>query len=108
MLKNGLLVTHNPGVKYLLEVLKLLYKVSHYLFVRHKFKMSHVVSVINIFLQANKAGRSYKVPLSTFYVEEIPHAVDACQDVALWVEAKIEVKTHTVVTPLFQETACLS
>ena len=28
MLKNGLLVTHNPGVRYLLEVLKLLYKVS--------------------------------------------------------------------------------
>lgn len=28
MLKNGLLKTHNPGVKYLLEVLKLLYKVS--------------------------------------------------------------------------------
>lgn len=28
MLRNGLLATHNPGVKYLLEVLKLLYKVS--------------------------------------------------------------------------------
>lgn len=31
MLKNGLLATHNPGVKYLLEVLKLLYKVSVFL-----------------------------------------------------------------------------
>lgn len=28
MLKNDLLGTHNPGVKYLLEALKLLYKVS--------------------------------------------------------------------------------
>lgn len=28
MLRNGLLVTHNPGVKLLLEALKLLYKVS--------------------------------------------------------------------------------
>lgn len=28
MLKNGLLATHNPGVKYLLEALELLYKVS--------------------------------------------------------------------------------
>lgn len=28
MLRNGLLVTHNPGVKYLLDAIKLLYKVS--------------------------------------------------------------------------------
>lgn len=28
MLKNGLLQTHNPGVKFFLEALKLLYKVS--------------------------------------------------------------------------------
>lgn len=28
MLKNGLLTTHNPGVKFLLEALKLLFKVS--------------------------------------------------------------------------------
>lgn len=28
MLKNHLLATHNPGVKFLLEALKLLYKVS--------------------------------------------------------------------------------
>ncbi|XP_078023256.1 putative E3 ubiquitin-protein ligase HERC6 isoform X1 [Epinephelus lanceolatus] len=58
MLRNGLLVTHNPGVKYLLEALKLLYK-------------------------ANKAGKSYKVPLSTFYVEEISGNVPIT-DVALW------------------------
>ncbi|KAA8594211.1 hypothetical protein FQN60_005045, partial [Etheostoma spectabile] len=59
MLRNGLLETHNPGVKYLLEVLKLLYK-------------------------ANKAGKSYKVPLSTFYVEEIDGSVQPVVDVTLW------------------------
>ncbi|XP_044059535.1 probable E3 ubiquitin-protein ligase HERC6 isoform X2 [Siniperca chuatsi] len=59
MLKNGLLATHNPGVKFLLEVLKLLYK-------------------------ANKAGKSYKVPLSTFYVEEINSNVQPTEDVTLW------------------------
>ncbi|XP_071352005.1 probable E3 ubiquitin-protein ligase HERC6 [Trachinotus anak] len=61
MLRNGLLATHNPGVKYLLEALKLLYK-------------------------ANKAGRSYKVPLSTFYVEEISGNVQPVQDVTFWWE----------------------
>ncbi|XP_034721634.1 probable E3 ubiquitin-protein ligase HERC6 isoform X2 [Etheostoma cragini] len=61
MLRNGLLATHNPGVKYLLEVLKLLYK-------------------------ANKAGKSYKVPLSTFYVEEINSSVESVMDVTLWKE----------------------
>ncbi|KAJ4935916.1 hypothetical protein JOQ06_017443 [Pogonophryne albipinna] len=59
LLRNGLLVTHNPGVKYLVEVLKMLYK-------------------------ANKAGKSYKVPPSTFYVEEISDNVLLNQDVALW------------------------
>ncbi|XP_033953626.1 probable E3 ubiquitin-protein ligase HERC4 [Pseudochaenichthys georgianus] len=59
LLRNGLLVTHNPGVKYLVEVLKMLYK-------------------------ANKAGKSYKVPPSTFYVEEISDSVLLNQDVALW------------------------
>ncbi|KAK5904604.1 hypothetical protein CesoFtcFv8_006147 [Champsocephalus esox] len=59
LLRNGLLVTHNPGVKYLVEVLKMLYK-------------------------ANKAGKSYKVPPSTFYVEEISDSVLPNQDVALW------------------------
>uniref|UniRef100_A0A3Q1F320 Probable E3 ubiquitin-protein ligase HERC6 n=1 Tax=Acanthochromis polyacanthus TaxID=80966 RepID=A0A3Q1F320_9TELE len=59
MLKNGLLQTHNPGVRYLLDVLKLLYK-------------------------ANKAGKSYKVPLSTFYVEEIVGNVQPLFDVTLW------------------------
>nr|XP_020455771.1 probable E3 ubiquitin-protein ligase HERC6 isoform X2 [Monopterus albus] len=59
MLKNGLLETHNPGIKYLLEALKLLYK-------------------------ANKTGQSYKVPLSTFYVEELIGAVQPFQDVILW------------------------
>ncbi|XP_072248664.1 probable E3 ubiquitin-protein ligase HERC4 isoform X2 [Leuresthes tenuis] len=59
MLNNGLLQTHNPGVRYLLEALKLLHK-------------------------ANKSGKSYKVPLSTFYVEELDQAVVPQQDVALW------------------------
>ncbi|XP_077961151.1 putative E3 ubiquitin-protein ligase HERC6 [Gasterosteus aculeatus] len=65
MLRNGLLATHNPGVKYLLEVLKLLYK-------------------------ANKTGKSYKVPLSTFYVDEICTNVNAFQDVPLWTQFKTE------------------
>ncbi|KAM8903194.1 E3 ISG15--protein ligase HERC5-like isoform 2-T2 [Spinachia spinachia] len=65
MLRNGLLGTHNPGVKYLLEVLKLLYK-------------------------ANKTGRSYKVALSTFCVEEIRTNVNVFQDVALWAQSKTE------------------
>ncbi|XP_038150831.1 probable E3 ubiquitin-protein ligase HERC6 [Cyprinodon tularosa] len=60
MLRNGLLQTHNPGVKYLLKALKLLYR-------------------------ANKAGKSYKVPLSTFYVEEMEgNAVQPLEDVTLW------------------------
>ncbi|XP_053176238.1 probable E3 ubiquitin-protein ligase HERC6 [Scomber japonicus] len=59
MLRNGLLATHNPGVKFLLEALKKLYK-------------------------ANKAGKSYKVPLSTFYVEEIGGNVPV-EDVGLWI-----------------------
>ncbi|XP_026171578.1 probable E3 ubiquitin-protein ligase HERC6 isoform X2 [Mastacembelus armatus] len=59
MLKNGLLATHNPGVKFLLKVLKLLYK-------------------------ANKTGKSYKVPLSTFYVEEIVGNVQPFEDVTFW------------------------
>ncbi|MEQ2240750.1 hypothetical protein ILYODFUR_018336 [Ilyodon furcidens] len=59
MLKNGLLETHDPGVKLLLEALKLLYK-------------------------ANKVGKSYKVPLSTFYVEEISSALQPHVDVTRW------------------------
>ncbi|XP_070826622.1 probable E3 ubiquitin-protein ligase HERC6 [Chaetodon trifascialis] len=59
MLKCGLLATHNRGVRYLLEVLKLLYK-------------------------ANKTGKSYKVPLSTFYVEEIIGAVQPEVDITNW------------------------
>ncbi|XP_041797320.1 probable E3 ubiquitin-protein ligase HERC6 [Chelmon rostratus] len=59
LLKNGLLATHNRGVKYLLEVLKLLYK-------------------------ASKTGKSYKVPLSTFYVDEINGAVQPEVDITNW------------------------
>ncbi|CAJ1065607.1 hypothetical protein L3Q82_018869%2C partial [Xyrichtys novacula] len=66
LLKNGLLETHNPGVRFLLEALKLLYK-------------------------ANKAGKPYKVPLSTFYVEEIIGIVDVFTDVTLWAQhSKVE------------------
>ncbi|KAM3875257.1 uncharacterized protein ACN63O_000311 [Diretmus argenteus] len=56
MLRNGLLQTHNPGVKFLLEVLKLLYKAN------------------------NKAVKSQKVPLSTFYVDEISGNVEPIAD----------------------------
>ncbi|XP_007563091.1 probable E3 ubiquitin-protein ligase HERC6 [Poecilia formosa] len=71
ILKNGLLQTHNPGAKLLLKALKLLYK-------------------------ANKCGKSYKVPLSTFYVEEIPFALNAHEDVALWLSlSKIEDEEQT-------------
>ncbi|XP_056906721.1 E3 ISG15--protein ligase HERC5-like isoform X5 [Takifugu flavidus] len=59
MLRNGVVVNYNPEVKYLLETLKLLYK-------------------------ANKAGRSYKLPLSTFYVEEITHHIHPLQDLLQW------------------------
>ncbi|XP_029964979.1 probable E3 ubiquitin-protein ligase HERC4 isoform X2 [Salarias fasciatus] len=59
MLANGLLATHNGLVRCLLNALKLLYK-------------------------ANKVGRSYKVPLSTFYVEEIETTLEPFQDFNLW------------------------
>ncbi|XP_061538202.1 probable E3 ubiquitin-protein ligase HERC6 isoform X1 [Phycodurus eques] len=58
VIKNGLLVTHFPGIKATLEVLKLLYK-------------------------ANKRGKSYKVPLSTFYVEDFDNRT-LVKDVFLW------------------------
>ncbi|XP_035535912.1 probable E3 ubiquitin-protein ligase HERC6 [Morone saxatilis] len=71
MLKSGLLLTHNPGVRYLLEVLKLLYK-------------------------ANKVGKSYKLPLSTFYVEEISSCVQPAEDINLWKEfSKVEDDENT-------------
>ncbi|KAF7662154.1 hypothetical protein LDENG_00243780 [Lucifuga dentata] len=71
MLKNGLLVTHTPGVKYLLEVLKLLFK-------------------------ANKAGKSYKVPLNTFYVDEINGIVNPAIAVTVWQQhTKLEDNVHT-------------
>ncbi|KAM9853066.1 putative E3 ubiquitin-protein ligase HERC6 isoform 2-T2 [Aulostomus maculatus] len=62
MLRNGLLITHNPGVQYLLEVLKLLYK-------------------------ANKSGSGHKVPLSTFYVEEINQQL-LFHDICCWLELR--------------------
>ncbi|XP_077421894.1 putative E3 ubiquitin-protein ligase HERC6 isoform X2 [Vanacampus margaritifer] len=56
-IQSGLLLTHIPGMKAVLEVLKLLYK-------------------------ANKRGKSYKVPLSTFYVEDFKN--ELFQDVHRW------------------------
>ncbi|KAM7413228.1 hypothetical protein PAMA_020550 [Pampus argenteus] len=71
MLKTGLLATHNRGVRYLLDSLKLLYK-------------------------ANKTGKSNKVPLSTFYVEEIGESVHLVWDVSLWREfSKVEDDVNT-------------
>ncbi|KAM4627528.1 putative E3 ubiquitin-protein ligase HERC4 [Polymixia lowei] len=59
MLRNDLLLSHNDGIKYLLKALKLLF-------------------------EANKAGKSQKVPLSTFYVDEIVGSVHPYVDVRLW------------------------
>ncbi|CAB1327289.1 unnamed protein product [Coregonus sp. 'balchen'] len=60
MLRNGLLVTHNPGVKFLLEALKYLHRAN------------------------KRAGRIQKVPASAFYVEEIIGSVIAVEDLKLW------------------------
>lgn len=98
MLKNHLLGPHNPDVKNLLEVLKLLYKVSSvyvcceallfYARTPASFKklewFCHATLVCTVFLQANKVGKSYKVPLSSFYVEEIVHAVNPDLDLSYW------------------------
>ncbi|XP_011616449.2 probable E3 ubiquitin-protein ligase HERC6 isoform X2 [Takifugu rubripes] len=69
MLRNGVVENYNPEVKYLLETLKLLYK-------------------------ANKAGRSYKLPLSTFYVEEITHHINPLQDLLQWEEILSKKEEH--------------
>ncbi|KAJ8000717.1 hypothetical protein DPEC_G00183250 [Dallia pectoralis] len=60
MLRNGLLVTHNPGVKYLLEVLKHLHRAN------------------------KKAGKTQNIPASTFYIDEIARHVVPFEDVKLW------------------------
>ncbi|XP_059186433.1 probable E3 ubiquitin-protein ligase HERC6 [Centropristis striata] len=71
MLKNGLLQTHNPGVRFMMDALKLLYK-------------------------ANKAGKSFKVPLSTFYVDEIDGSVELSVDLTLWKQfSNVEDHQHT-------------
>ncbi|XP_062242183.1 probable E3 ubiquitin-protein ligase HERC6 [Platichthys flesus] len=71
MLKNHLLTTHNPGIRYLMKALKLLYK-------------------------ANRAGNSYKVPLSKFYVEEIRDSVQPEGDICLWLTySKVEDDENT-------------
>ncbi|XP_029622144.1 probable E3 ubiquitin-protein ligase HERC6 isoform X1 [Salmo trutta] len=60
MLRNGLLVTHNPGVKFLLEALKYLHRAN------------------------KRSGRTQEVPASTFYVDEINESVILLEDVKLW------------------------
>ncbi|CDR00305.1 unnamed protein product, partial [Oncorhynchus mykiss] len=60
MLRNGLLATHNPGVKFLLEALKYLHRAN------------------------KRARRTQEVPASTFYVEEINNSVLLLGDVNLW------------------------
>ena len=49
-----------------------------------------------VFSQANKAGQSLKVPLSTFYVDQIEHSqYNAFEDVGLWVAySQKEVETN--------------
>ncbi|CAL9683885.1 unnamed protein product [Knipowitschia caucasica] len=59
MLTNNLLLTHYPGIKYTLKVLKLLFK-------------------------ANKSGTPYKVPISTFYVEDVLLCTDPQEDILTW------------------------
>ncbi|CAB1456190.1 unnamed protein product [Pleuronectes platessa] len=71
MLKNCLLKTHNPGIRYLMKALKLLYR-------------------------ANRAGNSYKVPLSKFYVEEIRDSVQLDEDICQWlIYSKLEDDENT-------------
>ncbi|KAJ3590150.1 hypothetical protein NHX12_008104 [Muraenolepis orangiensis] len=60
LLRSGLLQTHNIDVKVLLETLKMLYK-------------------------ANKAGKSLRVPLSTFYVHQIENTLNPLMDISLWI-----------------------
>ncbi|XP_031684171.1 probable E3 ubiquitin-protein ligase HERC6 isoform X2 [Oncorhynchus kisutch] len=60
MLRNGLLATHNPGVKFLLEALKYLHRAN------------------------KRSRRTQEVPTSTFYVEEIIDRVIPMDDVKLW------------------------
>ncbi|MCI4376097.1 hypothetical protein PGIGA_G00184210 [Pangasianodon gigas] len=67
LLKSNLWVNYNPGVKAVLEVLKLLYRGN------------------------KRAEKSKKVPLSEFYIEEIgttPQLLE--QDVMLWMYIKCE------------------
>ncbi|XP_056138852.1 probable E3 ubiquitin-protein ligase HERC6 [Lampris incognitus] len=72
MLRNHLLLTHNRRVKYLLEVLQLLYKAN------------------------NKARESQKVPVSVFHVEELVNMLQPSQVVRHWLDyAKIEDEDQT-------------
>ncbi|XP_053088383.1 probable E3 ubiquitin-protein ligase HERC6 isoform X2 [Pangasianodon hypophthalmus] len=67
LLKSNLWVNYNPGVKAVLEVLKLLYRGN------------------------KRAEKSKKVPLSEFYIEEIGTTLQLLeQDVMLWMYIKSE------------------
>ncbi|KAK0149380.1 putative E3 ubiquitin-protein ligase HERC6 [Merluccius polli] len=71
LLRNGLLNTHDMHVKILLETLKMLSK-------------------------ANKAGNSLKVPLSTFYVDQIEITLNPLVDVSLWISfSRVEDEENT-------------
>ncbi|XP_056460647.1 probable E3 ubiquitin-protein ligase HERC6 isoform X2 [Gadus chalcogrammus] len=59
-------------------------------FLRNEFLVSHdnmvkmVLETLRMLFKANKAGRSLKVPLSTFYIDQIEHLYDPDVDVGLW------------------------
>lgn len=55
------------------------------------------------FSQANKAGKTHKVPLTTFYVEEISRNVDPFVDVSYWWKfSQVKVTTPRTVFNVLQ------
>lgn len=60
MLRCNLLATHNPGVKFMLEALKDLYRAN------------------------KRAGESQRLPISTFYVDEVANHVNLHFDLLAW------------------------
>lgn len=53
----------------------------------------YLLFVQSISLQANKTGKSYTVPLNTFYVKEICSSVNAFTDITLWLAFYNRVRT---------------
>lgn len=103
-LKNNLLWTRNEEVKHLLKVLELLYKVTATL----QLWMWLLICVLSkenprsmfgkhtqcIFLQANKSRKSFKIPLSTFHLqdEEIAH-INLPMDFVAWSPKQVATST---------------